>query len=62
MTIDPATPIEQVMDPAPVTFRPNLRAGDLPDYFTKQGVRHAIVTTSDGVLVGLIRLNPVKDG
>lgn len=62
LTSDPATPIEQVMDAAPVTFRPNLRAGDLPDYFTKQGVRHAIVTTSDGVLVGLIRLNPVKDG
>ncbi len=62
LTSDPATPIEHVMDPAPVTFRPNLRAGDLPDYFTKQGVRHAIVTTSDGVLVGLIRLNPVEDG
>src|SRR5262249_18634805 len=55
---DPATSIEQVMDSAPVTFRPNVRAGDVPDYFKKQGVRYAIVTTSDGGLVGLIRLHP----
>jgi len=49
-----------VMDSAPVTFRPNLRVGDALDYFKKRGVRHAIVTTSDGVLVGLIRLNPAE--
>jgi predicted transcriptional regulator len=61
LTGEPATPVEHVMDPAPVTFRPNLRAGDVPDYFKKQGVRHAIVTTSDGVLVGLIRLHPAED-
>jgi predicted transcriptional regulator len=58
LTSDPATPIEQVMDSAPVTFRPNLRAGDMPDYVKKQGLRHAIVTSSDGVLIGLIRLPP----
>jgi len=28
----------------------------MPDYFKKQGVRHAIVTTSDGILIGLLRL------
>ena len=42
LTGELATPIENVMDSAPVTFRPNLRAGDAPDYFKKQGVRHAI--------------------
>ena len=62
LTSDPAAPIEQVMDSAPVTFRPNLRAGDMPDYFKKQGLRHAIVTTSDGVLIGLIRLPPAGAG
>jgi Mg/Co/Ni transporter MgtE len=55
---DPATPVEEVMDSAPVTFRPNVRAGEMPDYLKKQGVRHAIVTTSDGVLIGLLRLQP----
>ena len=57
LTDDLASPIEQVMDPAPVTFRPDVQAGDVPNYFKKQGVRHAIVTTSDGVLIGLIRLH-----
>ena len=55
---DPATPVEEVMDSAPVTFRPNVRAGEMPDYLKKQGVQHAIVTTSDGVLIGLLHLHP----
>ncbi len=53
---DPATPVEEVMDSAPVTFRPNVRAGEMPDYIKTQGVRQAIVTTSDGILIGLLRL------
>jgi len=55
---DPATAVEDVMDSAPVTFRPNIRAGEMPDYLKKQGVQHAIVTTSDGVLIGLLHLQP----
>ena len=58
---DPAMPIEQVMDSAPVTFRPNVWAGEVPDYFKKQDVTRAIVTTSDGVLIGLIRLSNALD-
>jgi CBS-domain-containing membrane protein len=58
---DPATPVEEVMDSAPVTFRPNVRAGEMPDYLKKQGVRHAVVTTSDGVLIGLLRLHPAHN-
>jgi Mg/Co/Ni transporter MgtE len=50
----PQSRIEDVMDPAPVTFRPNLRVGEMPAYFKKEGVQHALVTTSDGVLVGLV--------
>ena len=53
---DPAMHVEEVMDPAPVTFRPNVRIGETPDYLTKQGVQYVIVTTSDGVLIGLLRL------
>jgi len=54
LNADPQSPIEDVMDPAPVTFRPNLRVGEMPAYFKKEGVQHALVTTSDGVLVGLV--------
>ncbi len=46
--------VEDVMDPAPVTFRPNLRVGEMPAYFKKEGIQHALVTTSDGVLIGLV--------
>lgn len=53
---DPATPVEEVMDPAPVTFRPNLRVGEMPEYLKRQGVSRALVTTSDGVLIGLVHL------
>ncbi len=56
LTADPVTPIEQVMDPGPVTFRPNLRVGEMPDYFKKQGIQSALVTTSDAVLIGIVRL------
>jgi len=54
LNADPQSPIEDVMDPAPVTFRPNLRVGEMPAYFKKEGVQHALVTTSHGILVGLV--------
>ena len=56
LTGDPTTPIERVMQPDPVSFRPDVRIGETPQYFKKHGVRHTLVTTSDGVLVGLLRL------
>jgi Mg/Co/Ni transporter MgtE len=58
---DPTTPVEEVMDPAPVTFRPNLRTGEMPDYIKTQRIGRALVTTSDGVLIGLLRLHPAHD-
>ena len=32
LTGDPATVVENIMTPDPVTFRPHLRIGELPDY------------------------------
>jgi Mg/Co/Ni transporter MgtE len=52
---DPATVVESLMKPDPVTFRPHLRTGKIPDdYVRKRQVRHVLVTTSDGVLIGLL--------
>jgi Mg/Co/Ni transporter MgtE len=51
---DPAAVVESIMKPDPVTFRPHLRTGEIPDYVRKRQVRHALVTTSDGVLIGLL--------
>lgn len=56
LDVDPDTPVEMVMESSPITFRPNVRAGQLPEYLTAQRRSLAIVTTSDGVLVGLLRL------
>ena len=56
LTGDPAAGVEELMDLAPVTFRPNLRVGEMPAYLKKQRVEHALVTTNDGILVGLIEL------
>ncbi len=56
LTGDPAAGVEELMDLAPVTFRPNLRVGEMPAYLKKQRVQHALVTTNDGILVGLIEL------
>ena len=41
------------MQPGPVTFRTNLGAHHMPDYVKNQK-GDAIVTTSDGVLIGLL--------
>jgi len=59
LDIDPGTHVEQVMQSSPVTFRPNLRAGQTPDYLKTQRAPRALVTTSDGVLVGLLRIEDV---
>ena len=48
------TPVELVMQPDPVTFRPHVPVGTLPEYVKTQR-RRALVTTSDGVLIGLLR-------
>ncbi len=58
--VDPETPVEDVMQPSPVTFRPNLGLGQMPDYLKKQRIPRALVTTSDGVLIGLLRIEDVN--
>jgi Mg/Co/Ni transporter MgtE len=58
--VDPGTPVEDVMQAGPVTFRPNLGAGQMPDYLKKQRIPRALVTTSDGVLIGLLRIEDVE--
>jgi len=60
LDVDPATPIEQVMQSSPVTFRPNLRVRQAPDYLKTQRTPRALVTTSDGFLVGLLRVEDVE--
>ena len=46
--------VEEVMDPAPVTFRPNVGVDELADSVRKPQAAPVLVTTLDGVLIGLL--------
>lgn len=52
----PETPVAAIMLSSPITFRPDVPAGQLPEYVKAPRSSLAIVTTSDGVLVGLLRI------
>jgi predicted transcriptional regulator len=46
---------EEVMQPGPVTWRPNADAAELADWMREKKVASTVITTSDGRLVGLLR-------
>ncbi len=46
--------IEQIMEPAPLTIRPHLAVEQTREQLANQA-RRALVTTSNGVLIGLFR-------
>ena len=60
LRVDPATPIERVMEKSPRTFRPSYGIPALSYELRKQKLGRALVTTSDGVLIGLVRLADVQ--
>jgi Mg/Co/Ni transporter MgtE len=45
--------VEDAMIPGPVTFRPNVPLEEIDRYLTEHNLAHALVTTSDGELIGL---------
>jgi CBS domain-containing protein len=49
------TVAEEVMEPGPTTYRPNLFAEDALHYMHQQNMTHVLVTTSDGELIGVLR-------
>jgi CBS domain-containing protein len=51
----PDTAVEQVMEPGPTTYRPNLFAEDALHYMHQQHIEFVLVTTSDGELTGVLR-------
>jgi CBS domain-containing protein len=48
-------PVEQVMEPAPSTFRPHATREEMAGYMQKKKLKMALVTTPDGKLLGLLR-------
>jgi CBS domain-containing protein len=47
--------VEQIMDPAPLTFRANYPLDDATEFLNKQALDAALVTTSDGTLMGIFK-------
>ena len=52
---DPEGFVEDVMEHGPSTARPHAPLEDLREYFEKEDASVAVITTSDGVLIGLLR-------
>ena len=50
-------PVEDVMDPGPVTYRPDTLLAELVERMraSEGRMNRTLVTTADGVLVGLLR-------
>jgi predicted transcriptional regulator len=55
------TTAEQVMEPAPITFRPYVRRDELVPHMQQKKMKTALVTTADGKLVGLLRRKDVEN-
>ena len=51
----PDTPVEEAMDPGPVTYRPDTLAKELVQHLREGDARAALVTSAEGVLVGVLR-------
>jgi Mg/Co/Ni transporter MgtE len=47
--------IPEIMQPAPLTFRPGRTVVEICEYLTSKNVPVALVTTSDGQFIGVLR-------
>jgi rhodanese-related sulfurtransferase len=57
---EPEAPVESVMDPGPSTIRPSVPLDELVKRLRKEDRKRALVTTGDGVLVGIARLEDAE--
>ncbi len=59
---DPATPVDQVMEEGPTTYRLDRPAEETAKYLAERGVASVLITTSDGELVGVFFRDDVLGG
>ncbi len=55
-------PVKQVMRSGPSTFRPNVTVQEMVGFMDDRGISTALVTTSEGRLVGLFRRTDAREG
>jgi CBS domain-containing protein len=53
------TTVEEAMEPGPSTFRPNVPLEEMRDYMLKHKMTRALVTSSDGRLIGAVELSEI---
>ena len=51
---DPERTVDEVMDPGPSTFRPDVSPEDMAAYMQQRGIDRVLITTADGKLVGIL--------
>ena len=57
LAADPEARVETAMELGPSTSRPHAPIDEMREYFEEHDAREATITTSDGVLLGLLRLD-----
>lgn len=57
---EPTRTVAEVLEEGPVTFRPDLTVAELGDHLRRRRVSPVLVTTSDGVLIGLLRVEDLE--
>ena len=57
---DPGRRVEQVMDPAPSTYRPNTSVHEMAHAMLESGARRVLVSDCDGRLIGWISREDVE--
>jgi hypothetical protein len=56
----PETLVEEVMNPAPSTFRPNISVHEMAHDLAESNARRVLVSDADGRLIGLLRRHDVE--
>jgi CBS domain-containing protein len=57
---DPALLVDDVMDPSPSTYRPNVSVDEMAQHLTTRTARRVLVSTADGILIGLLHRDAVE--
>lgn len=59
--VDPAMAVRDLLQPGPSTFRPSMTIKEMVGYFRKSDENRAIITSSTGEWIGMIRRADVLD-
>lgn len=61
LDLDATTPVRDVLQPGPSTFRPSMTIKEMVEYFRKSDENRAIVSSLTGQWIGLIRRSDLLD-